>query len=229
MYDKVFKRIEKKYVLDEKQLKKLFFKIKPYIMKDKYYQSTINNIYFDTNSNDLIINSIDKPLFKEKIRVRSYGIPNEYDNVFLEIKTKNNGVVGKRRIAISLNEFNDFLENHNYDKNNQIMKEIVYHFEYYKLVPKRFIAYDRKSFVGINNKNLRITVDANLRSREDNLCFEAGSSGCKYFDKPHYIVEIKTPNSIPLWLAKILSELKIYPMSFSKYGSIYKKKGDVLC
>ena len=50
----------------------------------------------------------------------------------------------------------------------------------------------------------------------------------KYFKENYYIMEIKTLGSIPLWLVKTLSELKIYPVSFSKYGKIYTKKKEEL-
>ena len=111
------------------------------------------------------------------------------------------------------------------------MKEKNYLIEYYSLIPKIFIAYDRLSYNGLNDSNLRITIDSNLRSRYNNLRLELGDAGNKYFDDDYYIMEIKTIGAIPLWFVKILSELKIYPTSFSKYGNIYKKylKGEIKC
>ena len=229
MYNKIFKRVEIKYILTDNEKNKLLKRIKPFIEKDEYYESTINNVYYDTPNNDLIVNSIEKPLFKEKVRIRSYGTPNNESKIFLEIKNKYKGVVGKRRVSLSLNEFYDFINNRNYDESNQIMKEIVYHFDYYNLVPKMFIAYDRKSYKGKDDDSVRITVDSNLRSRNDNLKLECGSQGKNYFDNPKSIVEIKILGSMPLWLSNILSELKIYPRSFSKYGSIYQKESGVKC
>lgn len=224
-----FKRIEKKYLLNEEQLNNLFNKINNYLEKDKYYKSTIENLYFDTLNNDLIIKSIEKPLFKEKVRLRSYNTPTNDDYVFLEIKNKYKGVVGKRRIKLTLKEYYNFINNNIYDKKNQIAKEIDYHIKHYNLYPKIFIAYDRLSFKAKEDNNLRITIDSNLRYRYNNLELEKGSDGKKYFDNPHYIMEIKTLGSLPLWLTRILSELKIYPKSFSKYGNIYKKESGVKC
>lgn len=224
-----FRRIEQKYLLNEEEKNNLFNIINNYLEKDTYYQSTIENIYFDTKNNDLIIKSIEKPLFKEKVRLRSYNIPNNNDYVFLEIKNKYKGVVGKRRIKITLEDYYKFINNSEFDKNNQIAKEIDYHIKYYNLYPKIFIAYDRLSFKGKKDNNLRITLDSNLRYRYKNLKLEQGSDGKKYFDNPHYIMEIKTLGSLPLWLTNILSELKIYPKSFSKYGNIYKKESGVKC
>lgn len=224
MYENIFKRVELKYLLTEEEYKLLFKKINKYLIKDKYFKSTICNIYFDTINNDLIINSLEKPIFKEKIRLRSYKVPNINDDVFLEIKEKYKGIVGKRRIKIKLKDFYTYLKTNNYDKDNQIMNEINYYFKYYDLKPAIYIAYDRISYCGKEDNTLRITIDSNLRSRNSDLNLELGDAGKCYFKEKNYIMEIKTLGSMPLWLVRSLSELKIYPTSFSKYGSIYQKE-----
>lgn len=120
-----------------------------------------------------------------------------------------------------MSEFNEYVKNGKFDYDNQIMKKIDYLFNFYNLKPSYFIAYDRKSYKGRDDDNLRITIDNNLRSRKDNLSLEFGDDGKLYFDKDMYIMEIKTLGSIPLWLVNNLSNLGIYPVSFSKYGKIY--------
>jgi len=224
MYDYSFRRVEEKYLLSKKQRDLLLKKINFYIKKDEYYESTICNVYFDTMDHKLIINSLEKPVYKEKIRLRSYQIPHLEDDVFLEIKSKYQGIVHKRRMKIRLKDFYYYLEHGIYPKNNQVMKELDYLFKFYGLVPSYFIAYDRKSYCGIFDKNLRITIDSNLRSRREDLHLELGDAGKRYFKKDYYIMEVKTLESIPLWLTRILSELKIFPISFSKYGNIYQKE-----
>lgn len=230
MYENIFKRVEEKYLLTKEQYNKLFKNIDKYIEKDKYYETTICNIYFDNDNNDLIIDSMEKPIYKHKVRLRSYNIPKIDDDVFLEIKFKYKSIVGKRRIKLKLKEFNDYINKGIYDVDNQIMKEIDYLFKLYNLNKSYYIAYDRKSYREKNNSNLRITIDTNLRSRRDNLSLELGDKGDKYFDNEMYIMEIKTLGAIPLWLVNNLSTLGIYPISFSKYGSIYmKNKEEILC
>lgn len=224
MSENIFQRVEQKYVLTKEQKENLLKEIDEHIEKDKYFESTICNIYFDTKNNDLIINSLEKPTFKEKLRLRSYGTPNIYSDVFLEIKEKYKGIVGKRRIKLKLKDFYSYLKKKKYDETNQIMKEINYYFEFHKLKPSIFIGYDRQSYKGIEDAELRITFDNNLRSRKDNLRLEYGDFGELFFDDDTYIMEIKTLGAMPLWLVRALSELKIYPTSFSKYGSIYKKE-----
>lgn len=223
MNENIFRRVEEKYILSENEKNNLFSKISKYIEKDKFYESTICNIYFDNKNNDLIINSLDKPVYKEKIRLRSYDkIPSLNSKVFFEKKDKYEGIVGKRRIEMTLGEFYDYIKNHKYDRSNQIMKEIDYYMNYYKLEPAIYIAYDRKSYKGIDDSNLRITFDTNLRSRTSDLNLELGDAGVKYFKDKYYIMEIKTLGAMPLWLVRSLSELNIFPSSFSKYGKIYE-------
>lgn len=227
MYDNVFKRVEQKYLISKNQKDKLLNQIANYVEADEYFKSEISNIYFDNDNHELLIESLEKPNFKIKVRLRMY---NECRDVFLEIKDKVNGVVGKRRIKLTLDEFYDYFNNHKI-KDNQIMKELDYYFKLFNLKPSIFVAYDRLSYKEKNNKHLRITIDANLRSRYDDLKLENGSYGDKYFDDDTYIMEIKVLDAIPLWLVSVLSELKIYPVSFSKVGSVYmKKKGsEVTC
>ena len=222
MNENVFRRVEKKYLITEKQKDAFLKLIDDYIEKDEYFESHISNIYFDNDKFDLITTSIEKPLFKAKLRLRSYDVPSLEDKVFLEIKDKYKGVVGKRRIKIKLSDFYKYLETGS-TKDEQIMREIDYYFKKYDLHPQIFVAYDRLSYKGRDNKNIRITIDENLRSRTDDLRLELGSNGKKYFQDREYIMEIKILDAMPLWLARSLSTLKIYPTSFSKVGSIYKK------
>lgn len=219
----IFQRIEEKYFLNKKTKEKFFKNIKKYIAKDKYYESKILSIYFDNDNKDIVRRSLDKPIYKDKIRLRSYGIPSLNSDVFLEIKNKYEGVTGKRRVILKLSEFYDYFYN-NKISDNQIMKEIDYLFKYYDLKPNCFVGYDRISFVGKNDLGLRITVDSNLIGRTNDLKLESGSYGNKYFDEDIFIMEIKTLNSMPLWLTKELANLEIFPISFSKYGEIYMKE-----
>ena len=136
-----FQRVEQKYVLTDEEYNKLFDRISKYIEKDKYYQSTICNIYFDNDANDLIVKSLEKPVFKEKIRVRSYNVPDINDSVFLELKGKYDGVVFKRRVEILLSDLYRYIETGVIPKvsNIQIMKEIDYVIKKYNLKPKKLI------------------------------------------------------------------------------------------
>lgn len=225
-----FRRVEKKYLLTKEKYEKLILRMKDYIVPDKYDYSTICNVYFDSDNYDLIIRSIEKPKYKEKLRIRSYGIPNLNDKVFFELKKKYKDVVFKRRVSLSLKELYLYLEKGimpNVDK--QVMGEIDYCIKLYNLKPKIFIAYDRYSYKAIDNNDFRITFDSNIRSRDDSINLELGDSGNVLLKNGEYLMEVKTLDSYPLWFTNILSELKIYPSSFSKYGNVYKQKIKGVC
>ena len=228
----VFNRVEKKYLIDESTYQTFRELIEPYMetdafcSDDKFY--SINNIYYDTDSNELIRNSIEKPVYKEKLRLRSYGIPTPDDMVFLEIKKKFNGVVNKRRTVIGLSRAYDLLDNgivpdeRDY-LNMQVVRELKYFIGFYNPVPKLFLKYDRKALFGKEDRDLRITFDKNIRTRRDNLRLETGDDGELLLEEGTLLMEIKTTTSFPLWLTSILTKYEIKGVSFSKYGTEYKK------
>lgn len=228
----VFNRYEKKYPVSAQLFEDVQHELCKYMELDEYNKShpyyTISNIYYDTMNNELIRKSISKPKYKEKLRLRGYGIPSLGDRVYLEIKKKVNGIVNKRRTRLVLGEAYNFVytgkmpEYKNY-MNKQVLNEISYFLNIYNLVPRIYIAYDRRAFFGINNRDLRITFDTNIRTRRTDLRLELGDHGEKLLGDDVYIMEIKAEKSIPLWLSQMLSDFNIYRTSFSKYGTEYKK------
>jgi hypothetical protein len=165
-------------------------------------------------------------MYKEKLRLRSYGIPKEDSQVFLEIKKKYDGIVYKRRIAMTLQESKDYIEQRIFPADQgQIFKEIDYLVNNYEgLAPKLYLAYDRRAWAGNEADDLRITFDTGIRSRWTDLHLEHGDYGTKLLDDDKVLMEIKVPGAFPLWMTEMLTDLKIYPTSFSKYGNIYKNR-----
>lgn len=236
MSELIFNRVEQKYLLTKDDYNNLMNDIKNYIEKDKFFVSDISNIYFDNENRNLIINSIEKEKYKHKVRLRAYDVPTLDSDVYLEIKSKFKDIVNKRRIKIKLKDFYDYVDNRNNnefqddkDKNNQIKKEINYLFDYYNLKPFYYVSYFRNSYNGKNEEDLRITFDFNLRSRNCDLNLEKGNYGELFFGNDELVImEIKSLNSIPLWLSRSLSNNKIFPISISKIGRIYLKKMEEL-
>lgn len=234
-YQNNFKRYEKKYILNKKQYALFIENTKPYITEDAYGLHTICNLYLDTENFQLIRTSIEKPVYKEKIRLRSYGVPHFNDNVFLELKKKYKGIVYKRRISLPLNEAMDYINFKKPPKNQcQIFKEIDWSMNLYNPTPKAFIAYDRTAFFGNDDSEFRVTFDNNIRFRETTLELSKGDYGNFILEPNLTLMELKISESMPLWLSYILSELKIFPVSFSKYGTCYKnylcqQKGGIIC
>lgn len=221
-----FERYEKKYLINQHQYTQLMARISDLIIPDRYGKSTICNIYFDTPDYELIRRSIEKPVYKEKLRLRSYGIPQNDSTVYIELKKKYKGIVYKRRTDMKLSDAMGYLyEHHQPCKSNQIINEIDWTINYYhELSPKMLISYDRAAYFYKDDPDLRITFDSNINWREDDLILSDGVSGQALLQDGQYIMEIKIPGVIPLWLANALTELNIYPTSFSKYGTAYKSK-----
>lgn len=217
-----FKRTEMKYVITKTQKENILRGISEYISPDVHKAYTICNIYCDTPNDRLIRTSIDKPVYKEKIRSRSYGKVNKDDKVFLELKKKYEGIVYKRRIAIKQSESEMYFNGKGlYD--NQINKEIDYFFRYYKDVkPKMYIAYDREAYFAKEDESLRITFDTNILWRTTDLDLKSEVYGNSLLEKDTFVLEIKCSNAMPLWLVSVLSENHAYKGSFSKYGNAYK-------
>ncbi len=229
----VFDRVEKKYLIDDSQKQLILNEITKHMHHSEYFESTVYNIYFDTDNYDLIIKSIDKPEFKEKLRARSYE---GYDRVFLEIKTKLRGKEMnygyKRRVQITVKDYEKLVKGkktaaelavQKIEKapDLQIANEVDYLINYLDLKPKILVYYDRTSFKGENL--LRITFDENLKYRAKSLKFTQGKRDKSYFkNEKNIIMEIKANGVIPLWLAHALSQAKAYPTSFSKIGKVYE-------
>ncbi|MCI8750588.1 MAG: polyphosphate polymerase domain-containing protein [Lachnospiraceae bacterium] len=219
-----FKRYEKKFLLGTAQYSKIIEQLGQRMEIDEYGMHTICNIYFDTDNFDLIRTSIEKPLYKEKFRLRSYGIPGNNDNIFAEIKKKFDGIVYKRRIAVKPPGIQGFLDGGEVlHEDFQIQREIHWFLHMYNPVPKVFIAYERVAFTDIEEPGLRITFDQNIRWRTTELDLCAGDEGQLILDDNKVVMEVKLPQAAPMWLASLLSEFKVYPNSFSKYGTCYKQ------
>lgn len=237
-YQSVFERYEKKYRLSCFQWELLMERLEPYFTQDDYGLHTICNLYYDTEDYQLIRTSLDKPRYKEKLRLRSYGIPGQSDRVFLELKKKYAGVVYKRRISLPLYVAEAFLGADAFSRelmcrqgsfaelsgaDRQILSEIDWFLKRYQPSAKVFLAYDRAAFYGKENPELRITFDQKIRWREQQLDLSKGDWGQFVTDPREVLMEIKISGAMPIWLSVILAELAIFPASFSKYGTCYQK------
>ena len=220
----IFNRVEKKYLLNEKQYKSLLNDLKKYMIEDDFGKYSISNLYFDNDNFDLIRTSLEKPIYKEKLRLRSYGIPNDDSNSFLEIKKKYKGIVYKRRITLKLKDSLNYIDNNVCPTNqSQIFNEINYLKNFYNVYPRVYLSYDRIAFKGIENPNFRLTFDTNITCRDYDLDLRLGSYGVQLLSNDSFLMEVKILGSIPLWFVELLSKNKIYPISFSKYGTYYKE------
>ena len=222
-YQDVFKRVEAKYLLSLEQYAALGAALAPHMQPDGYGEYTVCNIYYDTEDFALIRESLDKPVYKEKLRVRSYGRASEDKDVFVEIKKKFKGVVYKRRVAMKPRDAEHFLASGMMRAPmEQIHREIAYFLTAHRVSPRVYLAYDRTALCEKNGGELRLTFDKNIRFRTDELDLTKDTRGTPILAPDEVLMEIKIPGAMPVWLSQTLSELKIYPTSYSKYGRCYE-------
>ncbi len=229
----VFNRYEKKYMLTAGTFEKLQNRLAEQMRLDAYQGEqeayTVSNLYYDTADSHLIRTSLQKPKYKEKLRLRAYGVPDPEAKVYVEIKKKVAGLVNKRRSALKLEEAYGFLasgilpEEQPY-QNRQVLREIGYMLQTQALYPALYLAYDRLAYFGISQPDLRVSFDRNIRTRRYDLALEAGDYGAPLLDSGCWLMEIKAAQSMPLWLCQLLSEYQLYPAGFSKYGTEYRKR-----
>lgn len=226
-----FKRLEDKFLINCEQFDALRSRLKDFMELDRFCENgsyKILNLYFDSADGEVIRRSVQKPVFKEKLRLRSYGVPKSGDSpVFLELKRKSSGIVNKRRATLTYDEAIRYIENGEKPKNadyltSQVLRETDYFLEKTNAAPKYFLSYDRTAMFGKKDKSLRLTLDNNIQARREELSLTAGCYGRQLLPPDTWLMEIKFLGAIPLDFVKILSELKIYRRSFSKIGTEYK-------
>ncbi|MCH5201128.1 MAG: polyphosphate polymerase domain-containing protein [Oscillospiraceae bacterium] len=226
-----FNRKETKFLLTGEQYQALMKSLEGSLRLDPHCRDgayRICNIYFDTPDNEVLRRSAAKPYYKEKLRLRSYGTPSsDHDRVFLELKRKIGGIVSKRRTALTYGQAKDYLGNGVKPRLSsytdlQVLSEIDWFVRNNPVTPYAYVSYDRIAMFGAEDRSLRITLDCDLQARRSDLSLSHGSYG--HFLLPHdtWLMEVKFSGAVPLFLARTLSELKIYSQGFSKIGAEYK-------
>lgn len=218
----IFKRYEKKYIVTREQFASLDNVLSRHMAPDSFGKYLVQNLYYDTDGWDVIRNSIEKPFFKEKMRLRCYGEVNQENVLFLELKKKYRGVVYKRRMAIPAKAFpagsvRDIVR----DGASQIAREFDFYMKTNAVSGKIYISYWRTALVGAVDSDLRVTFDTDIRFRLDCLDYSRPGDGHFILPRDKIVMEIKTPGGMPVWLARVLCENKIFPTAFSKFGVCY--------
>lgn len=224
-FTNVFKRYELKYLLTTEQMERILKKAAPHIRGDEYGHSTICNIYYDTPDSLLIRRSLEKPVYKEKLRLRSYGTAGANTPVFAEIKKKYDGVVYKRRIHTGERQAMALCKGLAPTDRNQITEEILYFVRRYpNLAPAMYISYERDAYYEKENGDFRITFDQNILWRDTDLKLSKGVYGTPLMESHQVLMEVKCPGAMPLCFVRILTEEGVHKTSFSKYGNAYQAK-----
>ena len=222
-YQQVFKRYELKYVLTLEQMRRILEGIAPYVTPDQHGNTTIRNLYYDTDDHRLIRRSLEKPVYKEKLRIRSYALAEAQDPVFVELKKKYRGVVYKRRLALPQQEAMDWLAGKSTPQDSQIVREIQYFADFYQgLRPVAYLSYSRDAYYAKAEPDFRVTFDKEIRCRMDGLQLSQPPGGRLLLPEDRVLMELKTAGGIPLWMTRLLTREGVQKMSFSKYGTAYQ-------
>ena len=225
-YQAVFKRKEVKYLLTEAQLTALRPALETHMEPDAFAHSSISNLYYDTPDFRMLRRSQEKPVYREKLRLRSYGVPDEETQVFPEIKKKAEGIVYKRRVSMPYGDAIRYLSRRRPCEDGQIFQELNWMLiSYGSLAPRIFLSYERDSWKGREEPSLRLTLDRDILWRTEALDLRRGAWGEPLLEPNQVLMEVKISNAAPLWLAEALSENEIFPISFSKCGRAF----DTLC
>jgi SPX domain protein involved in polyphosphate accumulation len=215
----IFQRKEVKYALSYQQFEQLQELMDKYMSADQYGQHTILSLYYDDDDYSLIKAALEKPSYREKFRIRSYGTACAGKNVFLEIKKKINGIVYKRRMSI---QHQDLIHRTFTENKSQTEKEISYLFSRYDLTPKVLLAYERIAFADKETGDFRITFDQNIRFRLQNLTL-TNAQGQRVAPEINVLMEVKALGAYPLWFSHALCEIGARKISFSKFGTTFKR------
>ena len=219
----IFKRYELKYLVTKAQRDEILWAMEPYMTADRFFHSSIRNIYCDTPNYRLIRQSLDKPVYKEKLRLRSYGPAGMGDEIFVELKKKYESVVYKRRLEMTQKQALEALMGQAPLPDSQIGREIDAALQFYQeLIPRVFLSYERDAYHAWDS-DFRLTFDDCIRYRTQALTLDSDPWGEALLDGDTVLMELKIPDSMPLWMASLLSRLGIVKASFSKYGAAYQQ------
>jgi SPX domain protein involved in polyphosphate accumulation len=216
-----FQRHEQKYLLNRFRYREFMKVLDEFAVDDEYELETIYSVYFDNPHFGITGNLLRKSPYKEKLRLRSYGIPRPGDTVYLELKKKYKGVSYKKRVPLPFTTIQDCFD-FQPGTDKRVADEIRWMLGYYEPSPRLLISYDRRALRCPENETLRITLDTNIRWRSTDIDFSKGPYGKPLLNEDEYIMELKVDGAIPLFLTSHLTRLNIFPVSFSKYRSAYE-------
>lgn len=223
----IFRRKEQKYLITLDQYTELVCELLPYMRPDKFGVNgkyRVTSLYFESPDHKIYYETKNKLKYRQKLRLRVYDDADMNSPAFFEVKQKHKKVVNKRRTVLPLREAYRYLENlgtkplKEYEtSNHQVLREIDYFRTFYQLEPEMVVSYDRHAMHCIDDSDLRITFDYNLRCRNSDLRVENGPYGDNFIDTNLIVLEVKVNDSVPLWLTRILQRIDCEQRSASKF------------
>lgn len=253
-YAATFNRIEKKYLLQQQQYQAVMDALQLHLQPDAFPLSVVTSLYWDTSSNDIISRSLEKPLYKEKLRVRRYNglqangaLSPSGGCVFVELKKKFKGVVYKRRLSMVEDGARAWLSGMDFQQACALFplvgKEFADPTTHEQQVAREIEAFMARSPEACPvmitrcvrtawkdpQSQLRITFDSPIqagRPAGDPFLMQLDGGALDLLEPGQVLMEVKQVGGLPPWLRKVLSINKIYPQSFSKYGTAFQMEAE---
>ena len=227
-YQATFKRYELKYLLTRQEKQNVLKSMAEHMKLDDYGQTTIPKYLFRYRHIPADSSFFGKPVYKEKLRVRSYQPAGPDDPVFVELKKKYKSVVYKRRLVLPEAQVMKCFEHGKpLPIHSQIGEEIAYFWDYYEtLHPTVFLTYEREAYYALDGSDFRVTFDENILYREEDISLGSKIYGTPILGENQTLMEIKTSGGIPLWMSETLTKNTLFKTSFSKYGTAYQQMMD---
>ena len=226
-----FERMEKKTILPSSMVDELKARIAPYMDSDPHNVNgepyMICNLYYDGPDDHVIRESVQLPQYKEKLRLRCYGIPTEDSQVFLELKKKQNGVGTKRRTRLRYGDLKSYLDTGVHPEglsyvDEQVLREIDYYRSHESVEPRVYVSYLRNAYHGKEDPSFRLTLDSDILTRRYDLDLALGRYGTPILTPNVTLLEVKFTGAVPFWFSRIMSEFGLSFHTFSKVGTDFK-------
>lgn len=215
-------RQEKKYLLYLEQTERMRFRLKQILQEDTHGRDNgsylVRSLYFDTPDNTDFHEKLDGIGDRKKIRLRIYDPKS--DNAKLELKEKSGDFQRKRSLFVSKEEAKRIIEG---DYTCLLCKEKEFATEMYIRMqercyrPRCIVEYDRTAWF-VQENNIRVTLDANIRASESNLdLFSEHLMTYPVSERGITTLEVKFNNFMLSYVRELLSLHGEPQVSASKY------------
>ena len=241
-------RCEFKYQITAEQMPAIKAAISPYCNVDPFVGNaggryTITSLYLDTVDRRFYWATENQVHARMKLRVRTYGMASE-GPVFLEIKRRFGDAQSKSRVQVPRDEWqaavipggDEQFQNWKLDSRKmEIVKDFSAIAGGYALEPVCCVRYDRDSYVGRLNPDVRITFDQRIRTCHSHDWalhpHEVDYLPVDYpynfgAPEPRLVLEIKFDMHLPIWLIDLVRQFDLKRESFAKYVSCVNRLQD---
>lgn len=229
-----FRRIELKFLIPDRIIPSFIDRIAPYTQPDPFLveegrgriEYPVTSLYFDSFDLHSLYEKEAGLLSRRKVRLRTYEEEFSADAYsFIEIKRRHDFVVSKDRLSLSVGDLHSALPmsgllDHllaQVEASEEVTHEANLLHGWYNLQPTVLVSYNRRPFVGMQDRRFRITIDQNLRSVWKPRVL-LGSKMYTPCNPGWSVVEMKSNHALPAWFHDIIQDFQLTRTAHSKYA-----------